>query len=163
MNPYSTRDNPELLSLLDNQSGSTSSDDQAARDETCVRLRGRVLLVDDSRENQRILKYHLEKLGLIVVVADDGLQATIRVASEKFDLILMDLQMPVLDGFQATEELRRMGTREPIIALSALKGPEVIEKCLTAGCDGFLHKPINFEQFVHEMCRFFSPADRASR
>ena len=157
MKPYSTRNLPDHPSPLEDHSGSIAPSDQARQDETAIRLHGRVLLVDDSRENQRILTYHLVKLGLIVVVVEDGLQAAIRGASEKFDLILMDLQMPVLDGFAATELLRRMGNREPIVALSALHGPEVIEKCFSSGCDGFLHKPVQFEQFVHEMCRFFSP------
>ncbi len=108
-------------------------------------LRGRVLLVEDNPVNQSVARAMLHKLGLQCELADDGAQAVRRVAGDDFDLVLMDCQMPVMDGYQATEAIRRLpggrGARLPIVALTAnvMQGDE--QRCLSAGMDGFLGKP----------------------
>jgi signal transduction histidine kinase/CheY-like chemotaxis protein len=105
-----------------------------------------VLLAEDNRVNQRLATRLLEKRGHSVVVAADGREALAAIEKEGFDLVLMDLQMPEMDGFEATVAIREKekagGARLPIVALTAhaMKGDR--EKCLAAGMDGYLTKPI---------------------
>jgi len=106
----------------------------------------RVLLAEDNLVNQRLGMRLLEKRGHSVVVAGNGRETLAAFESGGFDLILMDLQMPEMDGFEATtairERERESGNRVPIVALTAhaMKGDR--EKCLAAGMDGYLTKPI---------------------
>lgn len=105
-----------------------------------------ILVVEDNATNQQLLRRILEKRGHSVVVAEDGREALAALLLQPFDLVLMDLQMPEMDGFQATaairERERTTGRRERIIALTAhaMKGDE--DRCLAAGMDGYLSKPI---------------------
>jgi len=106
----------------------------------------RVLLVEDNAVNQRLASRLLEKRGHSVVVAGNGLEALEALEKETFDLVLMDVQMPVMDGFEATAAIRKKeggsGIRVPIVALTAhaMKGDR--EKCLAGGMDRYLTKPI---------------------
>ncbi len=108
-------------------------------------LAGRVLLVEDNPINQGVAKAMLAKMGLQVVVADNGAVGVQRVCEQQFDLVLMDCQMPVMDGYQATAAIRALPnenhSRLPIVALTAnaMHGDE--QTCLQAGMDGFLAKP----------------------
>jgi CheY-like chemotaxis protein len=105
-----------------------------------------VLLVEDNAVNQRLATRMLEKRGHRVVLAGNGLEALEALAKGSFDLVFMDVQMPEMDGFQATAAIREKekGTdaRLPVIALTAhaMKGDR--ERCLAAGMDGYLTKPI---------------------
>jgi CheY-like chemotaxis protein len=105
-----------------------------------------VLLVEDNAVNQRLATRMLEKRGHRVTLAGNGLEALEAIAKRSFDLVLMDIQMPEMDGFQATAAIRdkENGTnaRLPVVALTAhaMKGDR--EKCLAAGMDGYLTKPI---------------------
>ncbi|WP_161968105.1 ATP-binding protein [Fimbriiglobus ruber] len=107
------------------------------------KLSGRVLLAEDSPDKQQILRYFLERVGLQVVVVENGRQAVDRAEAESFDVVLMDMQMPEMDGYEATALLRRRGYARPIIALTAhaMAGDE--ERCLKAGCSGYLTKPVD--------------------
>ena len=112
------------------------------------RLRGRILVVEDGWDNQRLIRHILERAGCEVEVAENGqvgvdlaLEACDR--DEPFDVILMDVQMPVLDGYEATRRLRARGYAKPIIALTAHAFPAERQRCMAAGCDDFATKPID--------------------
>ncbi len=117
------------------------------------RLVGRVLLAVDGLDNQRLIRLVLERAGLRVEVANDGRMAYERAlaaaaAGEPFDAILMDMQMPDLDGYAATSLLREAGYPGPILALTAHAMSGEREKCLRAGCDDFASKPIDRDRLV---------------
>ena len=111
-------------------------------------LNCRILLVEDGADNQRLIVHILRKAGAHVVVADDGLAAielalTAKQAGNPFEAILMDIQMPGMDGYQATRVLRGSGYQGPIIALTAHAMAEDRQKCLDCGCDDYVSKPID--------------------
>jgi TMAO reductase system sensor TorS len=117
----------------------------------------RVLLAEDNAVNQRLAAHVLEKQGHQVAVVADGLAALDAVEREVFDVVLMDVQMPVMDGFEATAAIRRAeragGRRLPIIALTAhaIKGDE--ERCLAAGMDGYVSKPLQVSALLETIAR----------
>jgi PAS domain S-box-containing protein len=113
-----------------------------------VHLRGLILLVEDGADNQRLLGMQLTDAGARVTGALDGRIAVDLATEQHFDLILMDMQMPVMDGYAATIELRRRGLTIPIIALTAHAMAEDREKCLAAGCSGYLSKPVDEQELL---------------
>jgi len=108
----------------------------------------RVLVVDDGEPNRELIRLVLRRAGLTVDEAEDGEQAIVAVQKAKYDAILMDMQMPVMDGYEAATLLRDMGHAMPIIALTghAMKGDE--EKCRAAGCTGYLTKPVSIDELL---------------
>lgn len=110
-------------------------------DEPC--LSGRVLVAEDVAVNQKIAETLLRKVGLEVDVAANGREAVEMAMANTYDLILMDIQMPEMNGHDATRTLRREGVQVPIVALTASAMAEDIEQCRDAGCDGHLAKPID--------------------
>lgn len=119
---------------------------------------GRVLIVEDGPDNQRIVSYLLRKAGLDVDIADNGLEGVEAAKASlsegrPYDLILMDMQMPVMDGYTATGTLRESGWTRPIVALTAHALKEEVDRCLSAGCDAFLRKPIEKPAFFAEIRR----------
>jgi len=105
-----------------------------------------LLLVDDAALNRQMIKQWLLKWGYTVIEASDGQEAVTRAQAECPALILMDLNMPVLDGWEATQQLKQNpDTRSiPIIALTALDSAEARNRAHLAGCDEFVTKPIDF-------------------
>jgi PAS domain S-box-containing protein len=112
-----------------------------------IYLRGRILLVEDGADNQRLLRMQLSTGGS-VVSALDGQMAVDLATTQPFDLILMDMQMPVMDGYAATAELRRRRLTIPIVALTAYAMAEDRAKCLASGCNAYLSKPVDEETLV---------------
>jgi len=107
------------------------------------KVSGRILLVEDGDTNRKLVGIVLRRMGIDVVEAENG-EIGVRIATvEPFDLILMDMQMPVMDGYTATRRLREHGLTTPIVALTAhaMKGDD--ENCRDAGCSGYLMKPID--------------------
>ena len=118
----------------------------------------RLLVVEDGRDNQRILRFLLEEAGAEVDVAEDGKQALDRVmsADKPYDLILMDVQMPVMDGYEATAELRRRGFNAPIIAITAYALARDLKRCLAVGCNDFVTKPLVPGQLMNTLHRWLA-------
>jgi len=126
----------------------------------------RILLVEDNLVNQRVGTRLLERIGCQVDVAENG-QIALRLLSGTeprccYDLVLMDCQMPVMDGFEATQSLRRLearaGRRTPVVAMTASTRPEDRQRCIDAGMDDYLAKPIQIDQLRHTVDRWSSPA-----
>jgi CheY-like chemotaxis protein/HPt (histidine-containing phosphotransfer) domain-containing protein len=113
-----------------------------------IMIRGRILLAEDGVDNQRLISTYLRTAGAEVVIADNGQAAIEAALSQRFDLILMDMQMPEMDGYTAVAELRRRGFTVPIIALTAYAMAEDRAKCLDCGCTAYLSKPIEKETFL---------------
>jgi len=115
---------------------------------------GCVLVAEDVETNQMLAKSLLERMGLDVTIAADGNEALQKTLTHKFDLILMDIQMPYMNGYEATKTLRKKGITTPIVALtaSAMKGDD--KKCLEAGCNDYLAKPIDRKELLKIIAKY---------
>ncbi len=125
----------------------------------------RVLLVDDNAVNRKVASRLLERHGLHVTMAVDGRDAVDRWTAAEFDIVFMDVQMPVLDGFQATAEIRQLeaerGTRTPIVAMTAHAMAGDRERCLQAGMDDYLTKPVQPDALQDALERWTHDPGRA--
>ncbi|CAN5504277.1 hypothetical protein BH10BDE1_BH10BDE1_12740 [soil metagenome] len=107
-----------------------------------------VLVVDDDADLRDLMKRFLERQGAIVDIATNGQQAIDRALTQRYDVILMDMKMPVLDGYAATSQLRANGYRSPVIALTAYANSCDRRRSLEAGCDNYLTKPVDFSNML---------------
>ncbi len=114
-----------------------------------LRLDGiKVLLAEDSIDNQTLVTRFLKLAGASVEIASDGKEATQKAKNDHYDVLLMDLQMPVMDGYEATSQLRREGYRGKIVALTAHALSEERERCLKSGFDDHISKPVNRDLLI---------------
>ena len=126
-----------------------------------AQARGRILIAEDNPVNQRVARLQVRSLGFEADVVNNGEEALEALSRLAYTLVLMDCQMPRMDGFEATRALRlREGTRRhiPIIALTANAYPSDREACLQAGMDGFLSKPVNLRDLAEALQRWSDAA-----
>jgi PAS domain S-box-containing protein len=134
----------------------------------------RILLVEDGPDNQRLISFLLRKAGAEVTIAQNGQEAVDKVLAappvqksagqaldRPFDLILMDIQMPVMDGYEAARRLRQGGFAGPIIALTAHAMPQDVRRCVEVGCNFHLSKPIDRNILIETIARFLAPPSSA--
>ncbi len=106
----------------------------------------RILIAEDNLVNQKFIQYVLQKLGYQIVIAENGIEVLKKLSETVFDVILMDCQMPEMDGFEATRVIRKeFGTKPYIVALTANAMQEDRNNCLLAGMDDYVAKPIKLE------------------
>ncbi len=110
-----------------------------------------VLIVEDSEDNQEIFKYFLKSAGATSDVIDNGEDAVQKADHSMYDLILMDIQLPKMDGLEATRRIRSLGYKKPIIALTAHSSPEEKSSCLKAGCVDLITKPVTQETLIKQI------------
>jgi signal transduction histidine kinase/ActR/RegA family two-component response regulator len=114
-----------------------------------------VLVVEDNALNQKLMGILLKQMGITFDVANDGHEAVVKVREKKFDLILMDIQMPVMDGFEAARIIRTdMKVSTPIVALTARVFKEDEERCLSVGMNDFLTKPVEMKTLTEKIFRW---------
>lgn len=123
-----------------------------------LRLNGSVLLAEDMPDNQRLISIFLRRIGVEVKLVDTGLAAVNAGLGNEYDLILMDMQMPVMDGLTATRRLRNLGYQGSIIALTANASMQDRDDCLEAGCDDFITKPITQDLFYKVLMQYLPSA-----
>ena len=123
-----------------------------------------VLLVEDNQLNQEVALALLEEIGIQAVVAEDGAKAVDRVSQETFDLVLMDMQMPVMDGVTATQSIRASGVSEvPIIAMTANVMESDVKKCLDAGMNDHIAKPIDPTEMYRTLAKWLPESTRSEK
>jgi signal transduction histidine kinase/ligand-binding sensor domain-containing protein/ActR/RegA family two-component response regulator len=118
---------------------------------------GTILVVEDNRINQKVLSHQLINLGYSIEVAENGAEAVAKVKTSRYDLIFMDVQMPVMDGFQATQEIRNLGDDSasiPIVAVTANAFQSEREKCFSSGMDDYLTKPVDKDRLKESLRRW---------
>jgi CheY-like chemotaxis protein len=127
------------------------------------RFSGRVLIVEDSLTNQMLIRLMLEKLGFVVTIAEDGFQAVDAMNGQVFNLIFMDMQMPNMNGYDATKKIRNLGVRTPIIAMTGSITHEDEKKCIEVGCDDYVSKPIDRNHLVKTISKFIAVEEMAQK
>ncbi len=123
------------------------------------RLMGRILLAEDNEHNQVLITHHLAKTGAEITVACNGEEAFSLAMEQDFQLILMDIQMPIMGGLEATQMLRASLYPGPIVALTAHGQDYHRQEALDAGCDDFLTKPVNWGGLYQVIARYLPVAD----
>ena len=115
---------------------------------------GNVLVAEDVKTNQMLIKSLLERLGLKITIVEDGNEALQKALTCQFEMILMDIQMPHMNGYEATRAIRKEGITTPIVALTAnaMKGDD--KKCIDAGCDEYLSKPIDQRELLKMLDKY---------
>jgi two-component system sensor histidine kinase/response regulator len=113
-----------------------------------------VLVVEDNVLNQKLMGILLQQMGCVYELAVNGREAVAKAGEKRYDVILMDIQMPVMDGLEASQVLRQQGVTTPIIALTAHVFKEDEEKCRAAGMDDFLTKPVELKAIREKLLRW---------
>lgn len=124
-------------------------------------VRGKILLAEDNKDIQALVNMFISKIGAELDIVDNGRMAIEMVGSGKYDLVLLDLQMPVMGGLEAVEEMRRKGYDKPVVAMTANAMQKDKEDCLAAGFDGFISKPINKNELYSVILEYLEEAEGA--
>lgn len=127
------------------------------------RLHGDILLAEDTPDNRRLISHYINAVGASVTLAENGQQAVELAQQKPFDLVLMDVQMPIMDGLDATRLLRLTGFEGPIVALTANATASDRQEALAAGCDGFLTKPIQRGPFYATLAQYLDVDESRAR
>jgi PAS domain S-box-containing protein len=141
-------------------------DHDAVRAAGSEAMSGRVLMADDAPANRELVTTLLTGLGLTVDAVCDGAEAVQALQRRDYDLVLMDVHMPVMDGLTATREIRRMqggGPRTPVLALTANVQAEQVARCLEAGMDGHLAKPVQIPELIGALSYWLTPDEDEPR
>jgi CheY-like chemotaxis protein len=121
------------------------------------KLHGKVLLVEDNKDIQALVKLLLKKVGVDLDIVDDGQQAINNAMNIDYDLVLMDMQMPVMDGLTAMQKLKQQGYTKPVIVMTANAMKKVRDNCKAAGFSGFVSKPIERADLYAELIKYLKP------
>ncbi|MBK1694599.1 hypothetical protein CKO09_07590 [Chromatium weissei] len=140
--------------VWDLQEFSQSSGVRPVRTVRAPMLFGNILVADDNRANQELIALYLRRCGLNIEIAKNGQEAVEKAQQADFDLVLMDIRMPIMGGLDATELLRLTGFDKPIVALSANVERADIEAALAVGCDTYLPKPIHLDAFYQMLVHY---------
>jgi two-component system, sensor histidine kinase and response regulator len=147
-----------MLKRLEEDGAPHSGDAKpAAEESTNEGLPKKVLVAEDNVVSQQVARRFLEAIGCNVMVVEDGAAAVDACARQEFGLVLMDLQMPKMDGIQATQEIRRQerpGRHVPILALTAKSASDELARCTAAGMNGLLTKPLDIARLRQTLDRF---------
>jgi len=139
-----------------------NKDDQQAQSGDIPEFSGNILVAEDSKLNQVLIKKLLEKHGVTVTIVDDGAAAVGAATKDDFDIILMDIQMPVMNGYEATERLKKTNIKTPIVALTANAMVGDDKKCFDAGFDEYISKPIKREKLVEILEKYLYERDESA-
>ncbi|HBN76564.1 MAG TPA: hypothetical protein DD473_12250 [Planctomycetaceae bacterium] len=136
------------------QTDNESDSGKRKREHQTLLEESKILLVEDGADNRKLICFILEGQGAEVITLNNGQEAIdwlTNSANSLPDVILMDMQMPVVDGYEATRQLRKIGLKIPILALTAHALPEEIDRCMSAGCNRFASKPIDRDQLITDI------------
>lgn len=155
--------NLDDINFINDESKLTALKTKSIQAISIPQLLGRVLLAEDSQINQKLLAMYVNKTGAEIIVVDNGRLAVEKALAGDFDLILMDIQMPLMDGMKATEILRKTGYSRPVIALTAntLEGEQ--DKYDVIGFNSCLSKPIDHKLFFTTLARYLNSDDIKAR
>ncbi len=150
------RESNEDIELLNQETTEPEALDEHAHDGNKFRVQGSILLVEDMPDNQELISYYLEELGATVTTVAHGKKAVELTSRMTFDLVLMDMQMPIMGGIEAVNLIRERGDKCPIVMLTANAAKEFKEQSLSSGCNDFLVKPIDEEQLTRVVEKYLS-------
>lgn len=141
--------------MIDNPTVHARETKKARELQQDAKLSGRILVVEDNIVNQKLLRFTLERRGATVEVANNGVEALEKYSENKFDLIVMDIQMPIMDGYETLHAMQSQGINVPVVALTAnaMKGDR--EKCLRAGFTTYLQKPVTRGDLIKAVAGLF--------
>lgn len=122
-------------------------------------MKGRILIIEDNEQNLYLVRFILEECGYDVFAARDGQEGIEQAASLLPDLILLDIQLPIMDGYTVAKKLRENPDldRTPIVAVTSCAMPGDREKAMAAGCTGYIEKPIDPDTFEAQVPKYLSP------